>query len=126
MNVLVDTSVWINHFRAKNAALIDLVTLGRAITHPMVLIELACGTLPAPRDRTLRDIAVLATAHQTTAAEVRKFIEQEKLFGLGCGLVDVSLLSAVLITPNAKLWTLDKRLADVARRFGVQYAPTMH
>lgn len=46
--------------------------------------------------------------------------------GLGCGLVDMSLLASTLITPGAELWTLDKRLAELAGRFGVAHRPTLH
>ena len=53
------------------------------------------------------------------------FIEREKLYGLGCGLVDMLLLASTLITPGAALWTLDKRLAELAGRFGVDYQPTL-
>jgi hypothetical protein len=53
-------------------------------------------------------------------------VEREKLYGLGCGLVDMCLLASTLITPAATLWTLDKRLADVAQRFGVAHKPAMH
>jgi len=45
------------------------------------------------------------------------FIEREKHYGLGCGLVDLSLLASTLMTPGARLWTLDKRLAELAARF---------
>jgi hypothetical protein len=49
------------------------------------------------------------------------FIEREQLFGLDCGLVDMALLASTLITPDARLWTRDQRLAVLARRFGVAY-----
>jgi hypothetical protein len=45
---------------------------------------------------------------------------------MGCGLVDVVLLTSTLITPGAKLWTLDKRLARLAERFGVAYRAAVH
>jgi len=89
----------------------------------MVLGELACGTPPAPRTRTLGDIGLLQSARQATWAEVRTLIEQERLYGLGCGLVDMTLLASTLITPGAQLWTLDRRLGDLADRFGVAYDP---
>jgi hypothetical protein len=54
------------------------------------------------------------------------FIERERLFGLGCGLVDLLLLCSTLLTPSARLWTLDKRLSALAERFGVMHAPTPH
>jgi hypothetical protein len=36
------------------------------------------------------------------------------------------LLASTLITPAATLWTLDKRLAELAQRFGVAHSPVMH
>lgn len=123
MNVLVDTSVWVDHFRRSNAALVQLLLADAALTHPMVILELACGTPPAPRARTLGDIAELALTRQATGAEVRRFIEQERLHGQGCGLVDMMLLTATMITPGARLWTLDLRLSALATRFDVAYLP---
>ncbi len=126
MSVLVDTSVWIGHFRNPNNALVHLISLDMAVTHPMVIVELACGTPPAPRAQTLGDMALLASAQQATLGEVQEFIEREKLFGLGCGLVDIALLASAIITPDTQLWTMDKRLSDLALRFGVAYQPSLH
>lgn len=126
MSVLVDTSVWIDHFRQRNDALVNLVSLDLALTHPMVIIELACGTPPAPRIQTLGDIALLASAQQATLDEVQEFIEREKLYGLGCGLVDLALLASAIISPSTQLWTMDKRPSDLARRFSVEYQPGLH
>ena len=122
MSVLVDTSVWADHFRRPNTALAELVVLDQVLTHPMVIGELACGTPPEPRLRTLADLELLLPADQATPEEVRGLIEREKLFGLGCGFVDLSLLASTLITPGASFWTLDRRLASLASRFGVCFA----
>ncbi len=126
MSVLVDTSVWADHFRRPNSVLAGLVVLDQVLTHPMVVGELACGTPPEPRLRTLADMELLLAANQATPQEVRVLIEREALFGLGCGFVDLSLLASTLITPGAALWTLDKRLASLASRFGVCFAPPVH
>ena len=126
MNVLVDTSVWVAHFRASNPALTTLLFMDEAMIHPMVLLELACGTLPEPRKKTLGDIALLRPAQQANHNEVMDFIERERLYGLGCGLVDLTLLASALITPDTRLWTLDKRLDELAARFGVKFQPNLH
>lgn len=126
MSVLIDTSVWVSHFRERNEALVDLIALDFALTHPMVLVELASGTPPAPRTQTLGDIGLLQPANPASLDEVAAFIEREKLYGLGCGLVDMALLASTLITPGAKLWTLDKRLAHLSARFGVGHSPRLH
>jgi hypothetical protein len=126
MNVLVDTSAWVAHFRASDPVLTKLLLMDEAMIHPMVLLELACGTPPQPRKKTLGDIALLRSAQQASHGEVMDFIEREKLYGLGCGLVDLSLLASALITPDASLWTLDKRLDALAARFGVRFQSNLH
>lgn len=125
-SVLVDTSVWVNHFRLHNHILVDLLESDLVLAHPMILVELACGTLPAPRNRTLVDLGLLQQTQQANLQEVMELIEREKLYGLGCGLVDMVLLASTLVTADCELWTLDKRLAALAKRFGVLYQPTFH
>lgn len=119
--VLIDTSVWVDHFRSRNAQLIQLLHQDMALTHPMVLGEIACGTLASPRAQTLTDISLLQQTKQASMQDVMNFIEREALYGLGCGLVDMVLLASTLITPGATLWTLDKRLSALADRFAVAH-----
>ncbi len=121
MNVLIDTSVWVEHFKNRNSTLVELVSIDMAVMHPMIFGELACGTPPAPRVQTLSDLALLRFAQQASPNEVLAFIEREALYGLGCGLIDITLLTSTLMTPDSQLWTLDKRLSTLAERFGVSY-----
>ena len=126
MSVLVDTSVWVNHFRNSDAALVDLLLSDRVLTHPLILLEIACGTPPAPRSNTLAALGRLQPVNPASFEEVATFIEREQLFGLGCGVVDISLLASTLITPGAKLWTADKRLLTLCQRFDIAYQPGLH
>ena len=126
MNVLVDTSVWVNHFRNSDAALVDLLLSDRVLSHPLILLEIACGTPPAPRSNTLAALGRLQLVNQAGFDEVAAFIEREQLFGLGCGVVDISLLASTLITPGATLWTTDKRLLALCQRFDIAYQPGLH
>lgn len=119
--VLVDTSVWIDHFRNRNEPLANLLNQDLVLTHPMVIGEIACGTPPAPRAQTLDDLGRLAMAQHAGLRETMQFIERESLYGMGCGLVDMVLLASTLMTPETRLWTLDKRLANLAERFGVAH-----
>lgn len=119
MSVMVDTSVWVAHFRDHNAELAGLLAQDAVLMHPFVLAELACVTPPAPRARTLLNLSLLRSAHQASQQELLAFIEREELYGLGCGMVDLALLASARITPGVRLWTLDKRLDEFARRFGV-------
>lgn len=119
--VLVDTSVWIDHFRRRNAALEALLSQDLAWTHPMVIGELACGTPPSPRSQTLHELGLLPTIQHASLRETIALIEREALHGLGCGLVDLILLTSTLLSPGVKLWPLDHRLAKLAARFGVAH-----
>jgi predicted nucleic acid-binding protein len=83
MNGLIDTTVWVNHFRAANAALIGLLESDLVLGHPLVLAEIACGTPPSPRAQTLEGLGLLRPAQQASLPEVMAFIEREKLYGLG-------------------------------------------
>ncbi|WP_338803248.1 VapC toxin family PIN domain ribonuclease [Xenorhabdus griffiniae] len=123
MTVLVDTSVWVDHFKNRNDGLVQLLSWDLVLIHPMILAEIACGTPPAPRQRTLGDLGLLPQSHYASIAEVMAFIENKKLYGLGCGFVDITLLASTMITPGAKLWTLDKRLEGLAKRFNANYQP---
>lgn len=120
--VLIDTSVWVDHFRKRNNALVHVLELDLAIMHPLIVGEIACGT-PPNRIQTLSDLNGLQQAQQASIREVMSFIEREHLFGLGCGFVDLLLLASTLMTPGVELWTLDKRLCALAERFGVMHQP---
>jgi hypothetical protein len=86
-----------------------------------MVTELACGTPPARRSRTLTDIATLPQARQATVDEVGGFIEREKLYSRECGVVDLALLASTLLTPGSRLWSLDRRLVELAQRFDVAF-----
>jgi predicted nucleic acid-binding protein len=45
---------------------------------------------------------------------VLALIGQRQLVGRGVGYVDAHLIAAALLTPGARLWTADRRLAKVA------------
>jgi hypothetical protein len=94
-------------------------------THPFVIGELACGT-PPQRLQTLTDMRLLQHVKQATADEAIAFIEREKLYGKGCGWVDILLLTSTLLTPGALLWTYHQRLESLAEQFGVLYRPVLH
>lgn len=123
MRVLVDTSVWIEHFRQGLPALAELLGQDTVLMHPYVLAELACGTPPKPRARTLADLGRLMPAPVATQAELLAFIERNALHGKGCGMVDIALLASARLAPAARLWTLDKRLESLAERLGIAWAP---
>ena len=88
------------------------------LAHPWVTGELALGHLSG-RNEILTLLHNLPQATAATDVEVLTLIENQHLFGLGIGYVDAHLLAATLLTPGARLWTRDKRLATIAVRHGL-------
>ena len=116
--ILVDTSVWIDHFRARDAALVSLLEERSALIHPFVLGEIALGAL-RQRAIVLANLGRLPAAVTASDPEVFSFIDRHRLFGSGIGYVDAHLLASVRLSAGAKLWTRDGRLAGVAERLDV-------
>lgn len=115
---LVDTSVWIDHFRVGDRKLAALLQDGQVLAHPWVIGELALGHL-SRRSEIIGLLRNLPHAKDATDAEVLDLVEHQELFGLGIGYVDAHLLAATLLTTGAGLWTRDKRFAAVAARLGL-------
>ena len=124
--VLADTSVWVAHFRRANALLQSLLAMDQVLCHPLIVLELACGTPPAPRERTIGDLKKLQQGIVATTDETLTLIEREQFHDSGCGAIDMALLASVLLTPDTLLWTLDKKLGALAARMGVAFSAASH
>ena len=117
--VLVDTSVWVSHFRQANAGLAELLSAGEVVCHPFVIGELACGNL-ANRTEIISLLEALPAASVAEHEEVLIFIDAQQLMGKGLGYIDVHLLAAALMS-GVSLWTLDTKLDEAARRLGCRF-----
>ena len=115
--ILVDTSVWIDHFRQGEPRLGKMLDEMAVLTHPFVMGELALGRLDQ-RHEILDLLGNLPPAKLASHDEVLTMIEQRGLAGSGIGWVDAHLLAAALLS-DALLWTLDRQLARVAQGLGV-------
>ena len=118
--VLVDTSLWIEHFRRGSSVLERLLIEGRVACHAAVIGELACGTL-RQRDRTLGLLRRLLSARPATDEEALRFLEDHRLFGRGLGWTDVHLLAAATLS-GYQLWTVDRRLHQAAQRLRLGFS----
>ena len=116
--ILVDTSVWVDHLRAGEQSLEELLQHGRVLTHPFVIGELACGNLQN-RETVLMLLQELPRAQIATDEEVLFFIDRHRLHGLGIGYIDAHLLASVSLKETARLWTRDKRLHASASALGL-------
>ena len=117
MQVLADTSVWINHLRSPDPELQTYLEDGIVLMHPCVSGELALGTLKN-RSEILRLFSKLPPTEIATNAEVLHLIEAKKLWGVGIGWVDAHLLAATLLTQHCHLWTHDVRLRQACDKAG--------
>ena len=118
---LVDTSVWVDHFRRGNRALATLLIDGRVLCHPFIIGELACGNLKR-RQETLARLQDLPAAPLADSADVLTLIDTHHLMGAGLGWIDVHVLSSALLA-HTQLWTLDRQLAGAAGRLGLLALP---
>ena len=114
MMVLVDTSVWIDHFRRGDLRLAGFLDRGNAVMHPFVLGELTLGHLPGIAE-VIDDLRRLPKAAVANTDEVLEFIVDRKLPGSGIGYVDAHLLAAAALVPETLVWTRDRRLLAAAQ-----------
>jgi len=115
--ILVDSSVWIDHFRKPSSRLAALLNDEKVLVHPLVIGEIACGNLKN-RTEIIALLHALPQANQADDKEILFFIERHHLNGRGVGLIDVHLLASCLMD-QCFLWTADKRLETVAKHLQV-------
>jgi hypothetical protein len=116
--ILVDTSVWVDHFRRGNSQLEMLLRNTEVLMHPFVVGELACGTT-GKRDEILGLLSRLPVAPIASHQEVLQLIESKHLFGRGIGWVDAHIVASALLS-RTKLLTQDKRLLAVASSLQIE------
>lgn len=114
MKVLADTSIWIDHFRRGDVRLEECLDHGDVVMHPFIVGELLLGRVPRMTE-IIDDLATLPKANVASADEVLEFIARHELSGSGIGYVDAHLLAAAALTPEASVWTRDKRLLAAAQ-----------
>lgn len=120
--VLVDSSIWIDHINDGDTLLAELLKQKRVVLHPIVLGEIAMGSL-RQRKITLEELRQLPIVSSASNAEVMAMVEWHGLHNKGIGFVDAHLLASVHLMQNASLLTRDKRLHAQALRLGVAYLP---
>ena len=111
--ILVDTSVWIDHLHKSESGLVGLLEQAQVCIHPMIIGELALGSL-RNRSVILELLADLPGIPTATHSEVLHLVESRTLYGLGLGLVDAHLLASLRLAGNYQLWTRNPRLHAAA------------
>jgi len=121
--ILVDTSIWVDHFRSRNARLSRFLEERQVSTHPCVVGELAVGNLQN-RDEILQLLGALPVVQIASHVEALDFIANFSLAGRGLGYIDVHLMASVRLTPETLLWSKDKRLHTIARGLSIPTVST--
>jgi predicted nucleic acid-binding protein len=122
MIVLVDTSVWIRFLSnlSPYAAALDRLLSREAVSgHQFIYGELLIGD-KGGRRQLLDDYELMHQAPAVPHSDVVTFVRERRLHGRGVGWVDAHLLAAALVG-RLKLWTVDPRLATVAKELGIAY-----
>lgn len=119
--VVVDSSIWIAYINKGDLELTELLTRRRVLLHPMIVAEIALGSI-TQRALVLEELNALPHIDSASHSEVMAMIEWLKLFGMGIGYVDAHLLAATKQLPSSFLWTRDRRLREQSERLGVAYA----
>jgi predicted nucleic acid-binding protein len=124
--ILIDTSVWADHFRMAEPQLVGFAQEEIIQLHPLVLGELAMGNF-ANRTKVLNWLSELIPAAVASDDEVLRVVESQVLYGKGLGYVDAHLIASAKLTPEVQFWSRDKRLVSAAFEAGITVlAETRH
>ena len=118
--ILVDTSIWIDHFHAPEPHLVTFLRDNLVGCHRAVIEELALGSTKQ-RDRVLVLLENLQRFPILTHEEAMALVDRRQLWGRGLSATDVHLLGSVMLVSGARLWTRDKRLLAACRDGGAAY-----
>ena len=117
--ILVDTSVWIDHFKRSNKKFSELLENEQVVCHPFVIGELACGNLKK-REEILELLEALPKSMLAKQDEVLELIKSGKLYGKGIGWIDAHLITSAILE-NILIWTRDKRLKSICESLKISY-----
>jgi predicted nucleic acid-binding protein len=119
--ILVDTSIWVEMFRRGGfkAQLATLIGNDQLCTHPFVVAELACGSLP-DRQQTLLEFDKLTALPTIRTADVQYMLESRGLFAKGIGFIDAQLVASCIAAHGTQIWTIDGPLGRVAESLGLR------
>jgi predicted nucleic acid-binding protein len=108
MKTLVDSSVWIAHFKKPDSNLISLLESDDVVLHPFIIQELYLGR-PKGKNFVFERLAKLPLAPLLSDEEFRHFVDSFKISGKGIGIIDTHILGSAYFEKTA-LYTFDKKL----------------
>ena len=118
--ILIDTSVWIDHFRKPVQAVIEALRGRRVVMHPFIIGELAAGTF-SNWEKAIMQLKAFPVAQAVGEDAYFEAIRQHKLMGSALSFVDIHLIAATLANDGMRLLAHDRRLHAHAERLGCAY-----
>jgi predicted nucleic acid-binding protein len=115
--VLVDTSLWVEHFRAADERRSKRLESFAVLMHEFVLGELIIGYVGRSHPAISR-LSVIPRVETIQHDEVVRFVREHKLEGCGIGWIDAHLIAAAAAA-GAGIWTLDRTLSRTAALAGL-------
>jgi hypothetical protein len=88
--------------------------------HDFVIGELACGQLKH-REEIISLLATLPRLGTLSQDDVLLLVNSRKLYGSRIGWVDSHLLAPTL-DAGARIWSFDRSLGNVAKKFSVHFS----
>lgn len=122
--ILADTSVWVAHMGDPLPELHQLLSIRDVVIHPMVIGEIACGTIHRRGDF-LSYLWSLPIIAEVSHERVLQEIEAGGFMGRGIGFTDAHLLSSVIADGSSSLWTRDRRLERIAGDLGGAFSESL-
>ena len=119
MRILVDTNVWVHHFRRSDNELAHWLEEDLVLCHPIVIGEISMGALRRRGDLLITFFEMNQTKIATWE-ETHHLVEERRLYGRGIQWNDAQLLASALLS-DVKLWTRDRRLHEIADTLGIAY-----
>jgi predicted nucleic acid-binding protein len=117
--ILVDTSVWIDHLRNPEPALVKLLSNDQVATHPLVRLELALGSI-ASREHVLSELSQLFQPQLARMDDLFLLVDARRLERRGIGVTDLHLIASALLDRSISIWTRDRRLGEIADQLGLR------
>jgi predicted nucleic acid-binding protein len=117
--VLIDTSIWIDHFNRTDKTLQNLLNNYEAVIHPYILGELACGNIKN-RKEILSLLNDLPSINKISDEEYYLFIDKNRLYGIGLGFVDIHLLASSMLS-RCLIYTRDNNLFLTAESLRIAF-----
>lgn len=120
--IVVDASIWVDHFRQNDNRLTKLMGEDALRQHPFITGEVGMGNFTSRRARAeiVEILMDLAQFEPVDEGDFHAFVADNRLYGSGVGFIDCHLLASLSSEPAGRLWTRDRRLVTQATRLGIK------